>query len=54
MTGSELIEKKSTKFLFSQHGYSYYACGYRFYKVYNIGFDLNEAIPVDLREKVSG
>lgn len=49
MTGGELIQKKDVAFLFSQHGYSFYAVGNRFYKVQNMGFDLNRAIPVDLK-----
>ena len=52
MTGSELLEKKNVRFLFTQHGYSYYSCGCRFYKVQNMGFGLNKVIPVDLKECV--
>jgi len=50
MTSRELAEKKNVTFLFTQRGYSYYSCGCRFYKVYNVDFDLNKAIPVDLKE----
>jgi hypothetical protein len=34
MTVKELLSKKKTIFLFMQHGWTYYACGDKFYKVF--------------------
>lgn len=46
MTGRELLNKKGTRYLFTQNGFRFYECGSRFFKVKDYNFD-SKAIPVD-------
>lgn len=50
MTGTELLEDRKTRYLFTQEDYDYYECNYRFYKIKCTNDALLEkAIPVDIK-----
>lgn len=46
MTITELLAHKKTRYLFSQRGWDFYACGSRFYKI-----SQDIIIPVDCKDK---
>lgn len=52
MTGKELLQKKDTRYLFTQKGYDFYSLGHRFYKLDKFNTD-SKVIPVDIEEQNS-
>jgi hypothetical protein len=48
MTCKELLANRKTRYLFTQKGFDYYECGYRFYKVDSS--NPGKAIPIDIKD----
>jgi hypothetical protein len=46
MTGKELLANKKTRYLFTQNGFDFYECGYRFFKIDNS--NPSKVIPIDI------